>query len=90
MNNYPSEFIAKYIYRKRVEIRNKNNNNYNFNKDIELINRRVISILYYGDFFESIKRLFKDIHGKKFGTDAVPSGRAVVFTRGELCDYAFG
>ena len=29
-------------------------------------------------------------HGKKFGTDAAPSGRAVAFTGGELCDYAFG
>ena len=30
------------------------------------------------------------VHEKKFGTDAVPSGRAVVFTGGELCDYPSG
>ena len=29
-------------------------------------------------------------HGKKFGADAAPSGEAVAFTGGELCDYAFG
>ena len=27
---------------------------------------------------------------KKFGTDAAPSGRAVAFTGGELCNYTFG
>ena len=31
----------------------------------------------------------KYVHGKKFGTDAAPSGRAVAFTGGELCDYTF-
>ena len=30
------------------------------------------------------------LHGVKFGTDAAPSGRTVVFTGGELCDYTFG
>ena len=62
MSNYPSKFITNYIYRKRVEIRNRNNNNYDFNKDIEFINRRVISIPYYGDISENIKRLFKHIN----------------------------
>ena len=33
---------------------------------------------------------FRVLHGKKFGTDAAPSGRAVAFTEGELCDYTFG
>ena len=27
---------------------------------------------------------------KKFGADAAPSGGAVAFSGGELCDYAFG
>ena len=32
-----------------------------------------------------------DTHtGKKFGTDTAPGGRAIAFTGGELCDYAFG
>ena len=35
-------------------------------------------------------RIFFTAHRKKFGTDAAPSGRAVAFTGGELCDYAFG
>ena len=26
------------------------------------------------------------LHGKKFGTDTAPNGRAVAFTGGELCD----
>ena len=30
------------------------------------------------------------VHGKKFGADAAPSGEAVAFSGGELCDYAFG
>ena len=30
------------------------------------------------------------MHEKNFGTDAAPSGRAVAFTGGELCDYTFG
>ena len=29
-------------------------------------------------------------HGKKFGADAAPSGRAVAFNGEELCVYAFG
>ena len=32
---------------------------------------------------------YKIVHGKKFGTDVDPSGRAVAFTGGELCDYTF-
>ena len=32
----------------------------------------------------------KNLHGKKFGADADPSGGAVAFSGGELCDYAFG
>ena len=27
--------------------------------------------------------------GKKFGIDAAPSGKAVAFIGGELCDYTF-
>ena len=30
------------------------------------------------------------VHGKKIGADAAPSGGAVAFSGGELCDYAFG
>ena len=30
------------------------------------------------------------LHGKKFGTDVAPSGRAVAFTGGEMYDYTFG
>ena len=30
------------------------------------------------------------MHGKIVGADAASSGGAVVFSEGELCDYAFG
>ena len=36
------------------------------------------------------RKSFWSVHGKKFCTDAAPSGRAVAFTGGELCNYTFG
>ena len=36
------------------------------------------------------ERLQRGLHGKKFGADVAPSGEAVAFSVGELCDYAFG
>ena len=65
MNNYPPQFITKHINERILEIRSRNNNTLDINKVTEL-NKSVISFPYYGDLFENIKRLFKDINVRIF------------------------
>ena len=42
------------------------------------------------EFYFEIGNFIMNIHGKKFGADAAPSGGVVAFSGGEFCDNAFG
>ena len=54
------------------------------------MNRTIFIDWYSNVFLPNANEKNPDPTRKKFGADAAPSGGAVAFSRGELCDYAFG
>ena len=56
-------------------------------KDRQLSKQQLVKAVQSGQKLNSgLARL----HGIQIGTEAAPSGRAIAFTGGELCDYTFG
>ena len=55
LNNYPVEFIDKYIKKRTIEIHNKNNTKTNMISDLDT--KKIISIPFYGKISENVNRM---------------------------------
>ena len=62
LNNYPKNFINKHINNRISQLKNKDTNLYFIpkNKEREIDYRRVVSILYYGNLSNKIKKQLKE------------------------------